>query len=307
MSHAMLKLAPTPWLNDAFLRALEGAALHTRKYDTGTLVLAGVEQQTRFGLRVLQIGSHFGVGLYGTTAELSRNLRLAFGHDIDAVSIISPLELAGLEPYRTANSTGTIVSDLSVSKEVLWRNIRKSFKGCINQVAKKGNSIAWDRPQDLAEMESIYREHIAAKEYDGIDWSVVAALHGLNEPGFRLDLALVRNPHGAAAAMAAFLVCGDTVTYFVGGSSREQLMFYPGHYLHWQAMLRYKEMGCARYDFGGATEDKAKRTYEITKFKQGFGGSYLMYYTYEIPLSFRYGLYQSALRLAKGLRLGGRR
>lgn len=304
MSHAMLKTEPSPWFNDGFLRGMEGVTLRTRKYESSGLALAGVERRARFGLRVLQVGSHFGAGLYGTTAELPRTLRLAFGRDIDAVSIISPLELAGLEPYRTNNSTGTIVTDLSATKEVLWRNIRKRFKGRINQATKKGNSIFWNQQQDLAEMERVYREHIATKGYDGIDWAVVAALQGLNEPGFRLDLALVKNPHGAPAAMAAFLVCGDTVTYFVGGSSREQLMFYPGHYLHWQAMLRYKDMGCAKYDFGGATEDKEKRTYEITKFKQGFGGSYLMYYTYEIPLSFRFGLYQAALKLAKGLRLG---
>lgn len=289
----------SPWFNDGFLHTMGRGTLFTLKIESEGFTIAGVEKRARFGLRVLQVGSHFGVGLSGTTRGLLHTLRSIQQPGLDAISIISPYELKALEAYRTANSTGTILLTLAPGDEELWTGIRKSFKGCINQGTKKGNSIRWNDPQDLAAIEALYRHHVAAKGYDGIEWEVVKGLHGLTESEFQLDLGLVRDPSGNPAAMAAILICGETATYFVGGSSPDSLPFYPGHFMHWNAILRYKKMGCRRYDFGGATEDPNKVAYEITKFKRGFGGEYATFYTYEVPLSFRYGLYRASIRLVK--------
>lgn len=291
----------SPWFSNEFPYIIAGKSSRVIKIEKNGMVLVGIEKKRRLGFRILQVGSHFGTGLSESAVDLLDVLDTTSKKGFDAAFLLSPFKLDELNSFQIENSTGTIVLDLTPEEKSLWKNIRRRFKGYINQGTKKGNSIRWNCPGDLADIAQVYKRHVAAKGYDGVDWSDIVKLAHSRQEDFTLDLCLVRDPDGTPAAMASILLCGNAAIYFVGASNPQSLSYYPGHFLHWNAILRYKEMGFNYYDFGGATRSQDKSTYKITTFKAGFGGQFIEFYTYEIPLNFKYKTYKTMLNVAKDI------
>lgn len=288
----------SPWFCDGFLHALASCGIDIKQAQHAERTISGAVTRNRYGLRLLQVGSHYGAGIAGS-GDILRSLRSSLDGQIDAVKIISPIELEELANYSVENKTGTVLLPLEGDEDSLWSNVRKSFRGCINQGRRKGNTITWNEGRDYEDIRRIYSAHVAEKQFSALDWLVIDKLYACSGQGYQLDLGLVRDPDGRAAAMAGILMCGNTAIYLVGGSRPESLHFYPGHFLQWHAITRYRRLGFGRYDFGGATEDVTKRTHAITMFKRGFGGKYVRFFCYEIPLSSRFRLYQMGRWLLK--------
>jgi peptidoglycan pentaglycine glycine transferase (the first glycine) len=106
---------------------------------------------------------------------------------------------------------------------------------------------------------------------------------------------------GRVLAANLMIYFGDTATYLHGASSSVRREVMAPHLLHWRCMLEAKSWGYASYDFWGvAPPDEPDHAWAgITRFKKGFGGSYVAYPgTYDLPVDrFWYTLYSLAQRL----------
>ena len=59
-------------------------------------------------------------------------------------------------------------------------------------------------------------------------------------------------------------------------------------WLHWKAMLRFKELGIFRYDWGGLFEDESiPECAGINRFKKEFGGQRVRTYDYVVPITLK--------------------
>ena len=59
-------------------------------------------------------------------------------------------------------------------------------------------------------------------------------------------------------------------------------------WLHWKEMLRFKEMGISRYDWGGLFEDESvPENAGINKFKKDFGGQPVRTYDCTVPVTLK--------------------
>jgi hypothetical protein len=101
--------------------------------------------------------------------------------------------------------------------------------------------------------------------------------------------------NGEALVWHAYVVSGKAARLQYSGScfrTRESdyraLVGRANRWLHWQDMLRFKEIGIDRYDWGGLFEDESvpERT-GINQFKKGFGGQPERTYDCIVPLTLR--------------------
>jgi len=94
----------------------------------------------------------------------------------------------------------------------------------------------------------------------------------------RVEVALAEY-HGQPVAGALLAWWGTTCIYLHGGSNYEQRSLMAPHLLHWTAMQRARDAGCATYDMGGvAPEDEPNHAWAgISRFKRGFGGQTISY------------------------------
>src|SRR5580765_7268930 len=68
----------------------------------------------------------------------------------------------------------------------------------------------------------------------------------------------------------------------------EALVWRANRWLHWKEMLRFKEMGIERYDWGGLFEDESiPENAGINKFKKDFGGQAIRTYDCTLPVSLK--------------------
>ncbi len=104
---------------------------------------------------------------------------------------------------------------------------------------------------------------------------------------------------GRVLAANLMVYFGGVATYLHGasGSVRREVM--APYALHWQAMLRARDLGCRAYDFWGVAPEGAGADHPwagISRFKRGFGGSDVKYPgAFDLPISrFWYRLYALA-------------
>jgi lipid II:glycine glycyltransferase (peptidoglycan interpeptide bridge formation enzyme) len=100
---------------------------------------------------------------------------------------------------------------------------------------------------------------------------------------------------GEALVWHAHVVCGNTARLQYSGSAfrnRENdyraLVGRANRWLHWKEMLRFKEMGLERYDWGGLFEDESvPERAGINNFKKDFGGRQECTYDCTVPVTLK--------------------
>ena len=97
----------------------------------------------------------------------------------------------------------------------------------------------------------------------------------------------------------AYVTCGKAARLQYSGSCfRNRESHYharvgrANRWLHWKDMLRFKEMGIERYDWGGLFEDEsAPERAGINSFKRDFGGQQVCTYNCTVPTTVRGRIY----------------
>ena len=97
----------------------------------------------------------------------------------------------------------------------------------------------------------------------------------------------------------AYVTCGKSAQLqYTGSHYRNQdndyraLVGRANRWLHWQDMLRFKEIGLERYDWGGLFEDESTpERAGINRFKKDFGGRQEKTYNCVVPVTFMGRIY----------------
>ena len=104
---------------------------------------------------------------------------------------------------------------------------------------------------------------------------------------------------GEPVAWHAYVVARKTAQLqYTASSFRERdsgmrsLVGRANRWLHLRSMLRFQEMGLARYDWGGLFEDESSpERIGINRFKKDFGGRRVCSYNCSLPVTLRGRIY----------------
>jgi hypothetical protein len=195
-------------------------------------------------------------------------------------------------------SYGTVVKDLDRPEDVLWREIRKT-----------------------------YRQNIRKAQESGVQ--ITCGMNYLNE-SYALVADTMKRSGGSFLSYEAFerrvLDLGDNVKIFVAlfsgqvqgcmvapfsqhcayncyaGSQRNPALG-AMHLLHWEAMRAFRSMGVKQFDFQGMrmNPEKGSKQEGIATYKRGFGGRVVQGYSWRYPLhALKFAAYVLAARLLSG-------
>jgi GNAT acetyltransferase-like protein len=198
-------------------------------------------------------------------------------------------------PIADARTTPflTMVTDLSVEEGAIAEKFGKDCRYKIRRAeTKDGLSMEFitDPESRLNEFREFYdafaRQKSVAPSYH--QWLVAAC------KACQLVLtSATRN--GEALVWHAYLICGKAAWLQYSGScfrNKENdyraLVGRANRWLHWREMLRFKEMGITRYDWGGLFEDESlPERAGINQFKKDFGGQPVRTYDCTVPVTLK--------------------
>lgn len=186
---------------------------------------------------------------------------------------LHPLLNDRLEPlagYGTLVHHGeTVVVDLSVSVEDMWRQMRSTTRNEIRKARAAGYEPQMDMSSSaMAELQRIYTEtmlRVGASDYYFLFDS--AYFVGLKEAlGDRLHVCVVRKDDQPACA-ALFVETDGLVQYHVAGTDSRHLRFHPSKVMLHYIMEWAKSRGNRFLHLGGGVEGKKD---SLFAFKAGF-------------------------------------
>jgi hypothetical protein len=185
----------------------------------------------------------------------------------------------------------SLVTDLSPSKEEIASRFGKDCRYKIRRAeARDGLGMEYfdDPGERLDEFCAFYDAFASEKSIWLSDrrWLAAACDAG------QLVLTSVWRD-GEALAWHAYLVCGKaawlqyTASSFRNrGNDHRALVGRANRWLHWKEMLRFKQSGIERYDWGGLFEDETDPgNAGINRFKRDFGGREVRSYDCTLPVT----------------------
>jgi len=198
----------------------------------------------------------------------------------------APIEGARNEPFFS------IVSDLSGDADLASRFDRDCRYKVRRADTKDGLALAFslDPADQLAEFRAFYDAFAREKAVPACDPAWLAAACAARQ----LTVArAVQNGEtlvwhvnvtsGRTARMLHSASCFRTT-----GSDHRALIGRANHWLHWQEMLRFREMGLIRYDWGGLFEDETNPEHAgVNRFKKSFGGEAQRSWHCTVPVTLR--------------------
>lgn len=204
---------------------------------------------------------------------------------------------AGAVKVRDVQPGQTLIVDLAPEREAIMAAMHEKWRYNIRLAERKGVRVyvAGERDPGALEVfwglleETTERDKFRAhdKEYYR---SMLEALAGdpAKDGGMRPVARLVFAEHDGRVLAANLMVYfGGTATYLHGASSRARRELMAPQLLHWTAMLDAKAWGYRAYDFWGVAPEGAENHpwAGVTRFKRGFGGTYVAYPgTYDLPI-----------------------
>jgi hypothetical protein len=193
---------------------------------------------------------------------------------------------------RTAPSL-TMVTDLSVEADAIAEKFGKDCRYKIRRAETKDGlrmEVFTDPESKLDEFRAFYdafaRQKSVAPSYHR--WLVAACKA-------RQLVLTSASQNGEALVWHAYLTCGKAAwLQYTGSCFRDKgndyraLVGRANRWLHWKEMLRFKEVGIKRYDWGGLFEDESvPENAGINRFKKDFGGQPVRTYDCTVPVTLR--------------------
>lgn len=198
-------------------------------------------------------------------------------------------------PVADARTTPflTMVTDLSVPEDAIAEKFGKDCRYKIRRAETKDGlhmELITDPEGRLDEFQAFYdafaKQKSVAPSYH--QWLLAACKA-------RQLVLTSASRNGEALVWHAYLVSGKAAwLQYTGSCFRNKendyraLVGRANRWLHWKEMLRFKEMGIERYDWGGLFEDEsAPENAGINRFKKDFGGQPVRTYDCTLPVSLR--------------------
>jgi len=202
-------------------------------------------------------------------------------------------------PIADARATPflSLVTDLSVEQDAIMDQFGKDCRYKIRRAGTKDGlsmEFSTDPENRLDEFRAFFDSFARQKSLEPADhkWLVAAC------KARQLALASATQ-NGEALVWHAHVMSGNTARLQYSGSAfrnRENdyraLVGRANRWLHWQEMLRFKEMGLDTYDWGGLFEDESVlENAGVNKFKRDFGGREVRTYDCTVPVTLRGRIY----------------
>jgi hypothetical protein len=199
----------------------------------------------------------------------------------------SPIADARTTPFLS------MVTDLSVTEDTITSQFGKDCRYKIRRAeTKDGLSMEFiTEPENrLAEFRAFFDAFAKQKSHWPCDypWLLAACKAG--------QLVLTSaSQNGEALVWHAYLISGKAAwLQYTGSCFRNKdndyraLVGRANRWLHWKEMLRFKETGIRRYDWGGLFEDESvPENVGINKFKKDFGGQQVRTYDCTVPVTLK--------------------
>jgi len=230
-------------------------------------------------------------------------------------SLEPPIDVLALRKRRAAvagarcDALLTIASDLTLDEATLFGRLSSACRSKVRRAERR----------DQLELEFDALPHRRLPEfracYDGF-----AAQIGLQpaDPEWllaacdaqQLVLATAASRHGEPLVWHAYVVSPDavclhfSVARFRGLPDSERARVgRANRWLHWQCMLRFRELGKHRFDFGGLFEhERSAEQSGINRFKREFGGCEERAYDCLLPMTLKGSVRLQLKRLGDGVR-----
>ena len=190
---------------------------------------------------------------------------------------------------------GSYVIDLEKSDDELWKNVHSKHRNVIRNAEKNG-VVIHHSPEELNEAYAMISNTMRRDSRLFIEWEAFRAIVEAFAGGVEIFIARKDDKIQGAAVFPH----DDRRAYYLWGGSIEKPFSGAMNYLHWKAILHFKETGLTEYDLVGARLMTAagSRLEGIQRFKERFGGvlrtGYLWRYVYN---PFKWELYHFLLRL----------
>lgn len=229
---------------------------------------------------------------YAKRFELPRlrvgvNLRLAESYferpQVDEESDVEiGLFLPQPMPDRRSYPRATRIIDLAPDPDALFRSVSKNARYKIGRASKRDNVATTltlvPAVDDVAEFVEYYDAFAASKGVPPIRRSQFDALVNAG----KLVISAARTREGVLLAAHAYLfdhprarLSHSASLFRLEADSKERSrMGRANRLLHWDDMLRFRELGVTTYDLGGwYTENRDEALLKINLFKEEFGGT----------------------------------
>ena len=200
-------------------------------------------------------------------------------------------------PDARATSFLSLITDLSVGQDAIMEQFGKDCRYKIRRAeAKDGLSLEFSTdPEDkLEEFRAFFDEFAKQKSLEPANqqWLVAACKSS------QLALASA-SQNGEALVWHAHVMSGNTARLQYSGSSFRNrdndyraLVSRANRWLHWREMLRFRELGMQRYDWGGLFEDESVPGHAgVNNFKKDFGGRPERTYDCTVPVTLKGRIY----------------
>jgi len=202
-------------------------------------------------------------------------------------------------PIADAQTTPfpSLVTDLADGEDAIVAGFGKDCRYKIRRAETKDGlrmEFITDPESRLAEFRAFYDAFARQKSLEPSDhqWLVAAckarqlALSSASQNGE----ALVWHAHVTFGNTAGLLYSGS---YFRNKENDYRaLVGRANRWLHWKDMLRFKEIGIKRYDWGGLFEDESVPEHAgVNNFKKDFGGQPVRTYDCTVPVTVKGRIY----------------
>ena len=191
----------------------------------------------------------------------------------------------------------SLVTDLSVSEDAIMDQFGKDCRYKIRRAETKDGlrmEFIVDPERRLDEFRAFYDAFARQKALEPSyhQWLVAAC-------NARQLVLTSASQNGEALVWHAHVMFGSTAGLLYSGScfrnkegNYRALVGRANRWLHWKDLLRLKEMGIKRYDWGGMFEDESvPERAGINKFKRDFGGRQVRTYNCTVPVTLRGRVY----------------
>lgn len=196
----------------------------------------------------------------------------------------------------------TIMIDLKKSEKELWNELKnKSFADGIGNAEENKLVFAEAKLEELEKFYSLYVNSMRELELMAQPYEFFKRIYELMvKKGLAKVFVVKKNSEVLAGCV--ILIDNDHTMLHLTGLSEEGDKLWAMPFLYWNAILYSKKIGKKFIDLGGYDKEASQedKTYEVSKFKEGFGGKIVAQPVYST--NWRYVFIRRQMRWLKPLK-----
>lgn len=186
---------------------------------------------------------------------------------------------------------GNYIVDLKFTKEELWQKIHSKHRNVIRKAEKDGLELRIGVSKEL--FDTYLKLDKITWERSGKRSDTCRAVGKMLKNAPQNTIIYIAEKEGEAQGGAVFFY-NECMAYYLYGASIDKPSLGAMNWLHWNAMLDFKEKGVELYSFVGCriNEDVDSKYHTIQRFKKRFGGELEKNYMFKCILNrFMYQLF----------------